>query len=226
MDSQKPPRLLLCVTFAILFAFATSVFYYSKSELPPSITINTKNQPTIGYEKAKVHVVVFEEPKCSHCRDFNNNIFSKIKKEFIDTNKINYTIIPVSFMPGSMPAAIAALCVYHENPLYPNDPLFFKYFDYIYHNQPDEKIDWATPQALIRYAQATSPAIQLEALQSCIERETYRVQIEQNTDYGKQLMNGTIITPTVYVNGILVKELTMDEIRKLINEVLKNEGVH
>lgn len=222
----KPPRVLLCVTFFVLFSFASIVFYLAKTELPPSIPLNTKGQPTIGYSKARVHVIVFEEPKCSHCRDFNNEIFPLIKKEYIDTNKIKYTLIPVSFLPGSMPAAVAALCVYNENRLYPNDELFFKYFDYLYRNQPTEKSDWATPQTLIKYAQATSPAIQIDHLQNCVERETYRVQVEQNTAYGKEVMNGTIITPTVYVNGIVVKEVSIEEIRKLIDEVLKHEGVY
>ena len=135
--SIKPPRAVLWLTCVILFA-ASSITYLSRPKLPPSIVLNTKGQPTIGYAKARVHVVVFEEPKCSHCRNYNNDIFPIIKKDFIDTNKIRYTAVPVSFLPGSMPAAIAALCVYYENPLYPNDELFFKYFDYMYKHQENE----------------------------------------------------------------------------------------
>lgn len=222
----KPPKVLLSVTFAFLFVLATTVYYFAKSQLPPSIEIETKGQPTVGYSKARVHVVVFEEPKCTHCRDLNNEIFPIIKKEYIDTNKITYTAIPVSFMPGSMPAAVAALCVYHQNTLYPNDELFFKYVDYMYHNLSDTQSDWADPRTLAEYAQATSPAIKLDQLQKCVEMETYRVQIEQNTAYGKEIMGGTISTPTMYVNGILVRELSIDEIRNLINTVLEHEGVY
>src|SRR5262245_26924290 len=134
MISHRPPRALFWITCVILCA-VSSITYFTRTQLPPSIILNTTGQPTIGYAKARVHVVVFEEPKCSHCREFNNNIFPTIKKDFIDTNKIRYTVIPVSFLPGSMPAAIATLCVYHENALYPNDELFFKYFDYIYKHQ-------------------------------------------------------------------------------------------
>jgi protein-disulfide isomerase len=222
----KPPRILILVTTFILIALSGTVYSLARTKLPPSIVLNIKGQPTIGYPKARVHVVVFEEPKCSHCGAYNREIFPVIKKEFIDTNKIQYTTILVAFLPGSMPAAIAALCVYNENSLYPNDELFFKYLDNIYRNQPKKIADWATEKNLMNYAQATSPAISLDELKSCIDKETYRVRIEENTAYGKQIMGGTVITPTVYVNGIAVRDVSEESIRDLINKVLEHEGVY
>lgn len=222
----KPPRLLIWITFVVLIVGAGIVFHLYQSELPPSITINRQGQPTIGYAKARVHVVIFEEPKCSNCKEFEKEIYPKIKKDFIDTNKITYTVIPVSFLPGSMPAAIAWLCVYYADPLYPNDEQFFTYAEYMYEHQPDEHTDWATPEKLVEFAEKASPAINTTQLKKCIEMDTYRVKIEQNTNYGMQLMDGVISTPTVYVNGIEVKDLTYEEINKLIKEVLDHEGVH
>lgn len=222
----QPPRLLILFTVCILFLSATSVVYWSKSELPPSVQINWKGHPTIGYSKARVHVVLFEEPKCVNCKAFNEEIFPKIKKDYIDTNKITYTIIPVSFLPGSMPAAMALLCVFYSDPLYPNTDLFFKYLDYMYQHQPPENSNWATPETLLEFAQKTSPAINTEKLKKCIDMQTYRIRIEQNTNYGKQVMGGMISTPGLFVNGIEVKELSADEVSKLIKEVLEHEGVH
>lgn len=226
MNNKKPPRLLFWITVFLFLIIIGAIFFIHETSLPPSITLNTKGQPSIGYPKAVVEVVIFEEPKCSSCRDYNDHIFPKIKEEFIDTNKIRYTVIPVSFLPGSMPAAIALLCVYHANPLYPNDELFFSYLDYIYIHQPDEKTDWANTETLLKFAKKTSPAIRLDALKKCIDMETYRIKIEQNTAYGKQVMGGIISTPTLYVNGIKVQELSIDSIRKLIQEVLEHEGVY
>ncbi len=222
----KPPRILFWISVFILLIASGAVYFFSQSQLPPSIEIDTHGQPTIGYPKARVHVVIFEELKCSNCRDYNAEIFPVIKKDFIDTNKIQYTVIPVSFLPGSMPAAVAALCVYHDNPLYPNNELFFKYLKYIFEHQPGERVDWATPTTLVDFAKATSPVIKPEKLKKCIEMQTYRVQIEKNTAYGKRIMGGVISTPTVYVNGMIVKELSVDGVSKLINEALEHEGVY
>ena len=90
---------LVVTTFIVLIIAAGLIHYIGKKELPPAITLDTTGQPTIGYPKAKVHVVVFEEPKCSNCRDYSREIYPSIKKNFIDTNKITYTVIPVSFLP-------------------------------------------------------------------------------------------------------------------------------
>jgi len=217
---------LVVFTFAVLILVSGFVYYLYSIDLPPSITLDTEGQPTIGYPKARVHVVVFEEPKCSNCRDFNNDIYPTIKKEFIDTNKITYTSIPVSFLPGSMPAAVALLCVYNADPEYPNNDMFFKYLNYIYEHQPDEHTDWATPEKMIEIAKKTSPSISTSKLKKCIDMDSYRVQIAKNTAYGREVMGGVISTPTVYVNGIKVDEITVDGINKLIKEVLGYEGVN
>lgn len=225
-QKTTPPRKLIWITCCILLIASGLVTYFSTSQLPAAITVNTKGQPTIGYPKSRVRVVVFEEPKCSNCRDYNDQIYPKIKKEFIDTNKITYTVIPVSFLPGSMPAAIACMCVYHSDPVYPNNDLFFTYLDYMYRNQPSEHSDWATPTKLVDFAEGASPAIPKDTLKKCVEMETYRVKIEQNTAYGKKIMDGRLSTPTVFVNGIKVNDLSYDEISKLIKEVLEQQGVH
>jgi len=216
---SKPPRLLFFATIVVFLVILGVGYVSCGSDLGDSIAINTQGQPTIGYSKARVHLVLFEEPKCINCKTFNEKVFPRIKKEFIDTNKITYTVIPVAFLPGSMPAAVALLCAYYLDPLYPNDALFFTYLDYMYAHQPDEGIDWASREKLLEFAKEASPAIDLEKLAQCIDREQYRVKILKNTEYGRKLMGGTIATPTLYVNGIMVEKLTYSEIQKLINEV-------
>lgn len=221
LSEKLAPRVLIWITLALFITISSGIVIAARSKLPPPVAINYIGHPTIGYTKAKIHVVVFEEPKCSNCREYSETIFPKIKKEFIDTNKITYTVIPVSFLPGSMNAAMALLCVYNADPLYPNSELFFDYLDYVYKNQPSEKIDWATTEKLIEMAQKTSPAINPSQLKKCIDMQTYRVKIQKNTEYGKKVMGGTISTPTVFVNGIEVQSLTYSGVRDLINEVAK-----
>lgn len=224
MTSNKfAPRFLIWITLALFIVVSGGVIIAARSNLPPSVPINYQEHPTIGYTKAKVHVVVFEEPKCGNCREYNEKIYPQIKKQFIDTNKITYTVIPVSFLPGSMPAAIALLCAYNADPLYPNNELFFAYLDYMYKNQPSEKTDWATTERLVEMAEKTSPVINPNQLKKCIDMQTYRIRVQKNTEYGKKLMGGTISTPTLFVNGIEVHALTFDNVSDLINEVLHND---
>lgn len=223
---MRPMRKLVLVTAAIFLVLIGVTLFVTRSKLPEGIKIDVKGQPTIGYPNARVHLVIFEEPQCSHCCDFNNEIFPRLKAEFIDTNKILYTVVPVAFMPNSMPAAVALLCVYNADPLYPNPDLFFTYLDYIYHHQPvGHHVDWTTTENLIEFAKAASPAINLQQLKKCIDTEAYRVKIAKNTEYGKTIMDGALATPTLYVNGIRVEEMSYDYIHKLIKEVLEHQGV-
>ncbi len=222
---KKPQKKLVLGTLVVFAILIVSALIRFDAKLPDAIQITTKGQPTIGYPKAKVQVVVFEEPKCVNCKLYNELVFKKIKEEFIDSNKIRYTVIPVSFLPNSMAAAVSSLCVYNADPLYPNNDLFFTYLDYMYAHQPAEKTDWVTTDKLIQFAKDASPAINLQKLKKCIDTESFRIKIEKNTDYGKSIMGGVISTPTIYVNGIMVKDISYDSIKKLIKEVLESQGV-
>jgi protein-disulfide isomerase len=174
-------------------------------------TLNITSQPTIGNPNAKVQVVALLEPKCPDSRRYNLASFPKLKSEFIDTNKISYTVITTSFLKQSMPAAIALLCVYDPDSSNPNTDLFFKYLDFIYLVQPPENMNWATTDTLLKYAAVSSPSIDQRKLQSCIENKHYESQVEKNTAYGNKLM-GELHTPTIYVNGVKIenKEDTID----------------
>lgn len=225
MSNMKPQKKLVLWTLLVFVTIIGSGYYINRSTLPDGIHINTKDQPTIGYPRARVHVVVFEEPKCSSCKEYNGAIFPKIKENFIDSNKILYTVIPVSFLPNSMPAANALLSVYNADPSYTNSDLYFTFLDYMYDCGPEEYVDWAKKPKLLEMAQDASPAINLIQLGSDIERDTYRWQIEKNTRYAANIMGGIVSTPTVYVEGIKVDSLTYNEISRIINEVLQRKGV-
>lgn len=174
-------------------------------------SLETSMHPTLGDSKAPVEVVVFLEPKCPDSKRYNDASFPKLQKEFIDTNKVRYTAIITSFLPQSMPAAIALLCVYNQDSNKPRNDLFFSYLDYIYKNQPPESENWATIETLQKFAVNASPGIDQNQLKNCIEKGHYSAQVEKNTAYGNQLM-GHLSTPTIFVDGVKVenKEDTVD----------------
>ncbi len=224
-NPRKTVRLLISFTVLVFVGLITIGYFIHSRQFPDAILINTTGQPTIGYPSAKVRVVVFEEPKCSSCRNYNNKVFPQIKREFIETNKILYTVVTVSFLPSSLPAADALLCVYHQDPKHPNPELFFAYLDFIYRNQPPEHEDWVTDDKLIEMAHQASPAIQLRQLRVCADKQTYRSQVAKNTEYGRRIMNGRIITPTLYVDGVEVKDLSHANVSKMIRRALVAKGV-
>lgn len=223
MSTPSYSRFSLIVALIVLIPLAGCLLADKEPSPSTEISLKTYGQPTIGDAKAPVHVVVFEEPKCPQCKNFTTRLFPKIKKEFIDTGKIRYTVIPVSFIPHSMPAAVAWLCVFNQEKNSPNHALFFAYLDYMYAHQPAEYLDWAKEETLEKFAKEASPAIQLDLLKNCLAKETYRIQIEKNTKYGMEIMKGELSTPTVYVDGIKVEETDEGQIRQFINSALRRK---
>ncbi len=204
--------IILIVIFAAIALFYIKPMLY-KHNLPKAVQINTQNQPLLGSANAKIHFVVFEDLKCSNCARFNNEVLPELKEKYIDKGLANYTMINVAFIPGSMSAANAARCVYAQN-----SALFFPYVDYIYHHQLPENQDWANVPTLLNYASKIE-GVDLVKLGVCMLKAPYDDFITNNLKQASAIMNGSVATPSLYVNGILVKELTPAEIDQVVEAV-------
>ena len=215
-NNSRIKVLMLSVIALIVIAIVGYYFIEPKillSTLPKPVVIDTTNQPTLGNPNARIHIVAFEDLKCSNCARFNVEIMPQIKKDFIDTNIAKYTVINLAFIPGSMPAANAAHCVYMQN-----NNLFFDYTDYIFHHQPPENQDWATVPFLMNIATHIK-GIDANQLSQCLVKSPYDGFILNNLSIAQKVMNGQVATPTVYVNGILVTPFSKSQLIKIIKAV-------
>lgn len=199
--------LVIIAVFAALYLKGSSSLYFSKP-----VVIDTKDQPSLGNTNAKVHIVAFEDLKCVNCARFNNTIMPAIKKQYIDTGIATYTMINLAFIPGSMPAANAARCVYEQK-----SDLFFAYINVLYQNQPPENEDWANIPKLLDFASKV-PGINTNQLAQCIIKSPYNAFMQQNMKQASQIMSGAVATPAVYVNGRFVKPLTQKQLEKMIHQ--------
>lgn len=204
-------RLLVLITSAIVIVGITSFYlFHSGEKLSPKVSIDTTQQPLLGNPNAPVQIVAFEDLKCGNCKMYNNTIFPSLQKNLIDTGKANYTLVLVAFIPGSVSAANAALCLYHQNKEY-----FFPFVAYLYQNQPDEHENWTTIPQLLQMTQQSIPQADREALSNCIFESRYTDRISSNLKQAFKIMNGEVATPAVYVNGHLVEPLTIERIQEL-----------
>lgn len=204
---NKPPRLLAFVSL-LVFAAALVLILYSHKK-PSNETMDFSKFPTIGSRKAKVHVVVFEEPFCIHCKEYNIDIYPEISKNYIQTGKIRYTMIPLSFLPSSMETAIAWMCVYHQS-----TSKFFAFVEGSYRLNTEGNMD-----LLLHLARSLD--LNTPALKKCITSEQYLHEVERNNTFGKKLMSGTLSSPVVYINNEEVSSINYESISKKIEEQLK-----
>ncbi|MEG0037370.1 MAG: thioredoxin domain-containing protein [Victivallaceae bacterium] len=219
-------------SFRKLFVITASVFFvgllvlmiqWKLTLIPPktSSQIIINKDFTIGNLNSKINVTVFEEPSCDNCLKFSDDVFPRIKKRFIDTNLISYTFIPLSFLFDSEPAVLASLCVLYSNPSVPNTKLFMKYFYNLLSTEKTEGQAWVTDEILIKCA--SDLEIDFSELISCVNSKKYLSQLKANNAYGERLMGNNLATPTVFINGRMIEDISFDEISRVIYQLQKSE---
>ncbi|WP_348664129.1 DsbA family protein [Chlamydia vaughanii] len=193
--------------------------------LPPKahIPTNAKHFPTIGNPYAPINITVFEEPSCSACAEFTTEVFPLLKKRYIDTGEVSFTLIPVCFIRGSKPAAQALLCVYHHDPRQADVEAYIEYFHRLLTYPKEEGKHWATPEVLTKLAEGlktnSGRSINPKGLMQCVEARQYEEQIKKNNIYGSQVLGGQLATPTAVVGDYLIEDPTFDELERVIRQV-------
>lgn len=84
---------------------------------PNKIKEETKNNPSLGDNKAKNTIIEFMDFKCPYCKRLHQSTFYKINNKFIKKGNIEYRIINASILgDDSLVASRAAYSVYMHAP--------------------------------------------------------------------------------------------------------------
>ena len=94
--------------------------------------ITTKGAPTKGPKDAKVTIVEFSDFQCPYCARAHSTLTNEVLNQYGDKVKVVYKNFPLSFHPWAEPAAVAAACIYEQNP-----DAFWKIYNYYFDNQKD-----------------------------------------------------------------------------------------
>jgi len=215
MDQQSSTqKFLIIATITAMVLFVVGTYIANISHTPERITEDASEQPSLGNPKAPVKVIVFLEPKSKESKNFNDNVFPQLDRTFIVTNKISYTVVPISYLADSGMAAMALECVYYQEGKTFNNDLFFALLNTMYRNQSSSE-SWTTEDNLVQMAKQASQRIDTDRLKKCLASNVYNTQVRRNTDYARKLI-GTLETPAVFVNGVRVKDYSFESLSKAI----------
>jgi protein-disulfide isomerase len=214
MNSKTRRRFVLTVVAIALLGIALIFFFRGRTTSNiPKKAINYAGMPISGSTESPNKILAIEDLKCYGCKMYNNLVYPQLKKELIDTGKASYHVLLVSFLHGSEPAANTAYCLKEQNPDY-----FFQFLHYVYGNQPPESTNWATPATLIQMAERATDGADLTRLSQCMLANRYSKQLKDNLAYAAKLMNNELTTPTILVNGKLLKHPTAAKVKKQLKE--------
>ena len=86
-----------------------------------------KNIVAIGSKEATVKIKVFSSLTCPHCANFHINVVSKIKKEFVETGKVQIIFIDFPLDQGAFNASKILHCIEQKKQI--------EFLDIIYETQ-------------------------------------------------------------------------------------------
>jgi protein-disulfide isomerase len=209
---QKQTKRLVWITVVCVIAIIAVAFILKPKT--PAYSFAYDKLPVLGKTDAPIKIVEVGDFKCPTCQYFSQTVEPKLKADFIDTGKaalyfMNYTFIG----PDSYTAALAGQSIYHQN----NDA-FWKYYDAVYKNQQDEKIQWATPQFLTDLARKEGIPVDYDKLKQEIESAKYASEVDEHNAFAKKNVTGT---PTIFINGKKLEKFDYESIKLAIEEAQK-----
>lgn len=208
---QRERTIFISIAGAIALIIAAVLII---PNLPVDIGNYTRPEPidrplmegkTLGDPNAPVKVQEFSDFKCVHCANFWETQEPGLLADYINTGKIYFEYVPMSFLsPESNAAAEAAYCANDQGK-------FWEYHDYVFAN-----FGAALTDPLLR-AFAEDLGLDMGEFDRCYRQGKYRQQVLDDLAYAKG--KGVNATPTFDVNGALVNrnELTA-KIDQLLGE--------
>lgn len=180
---------------------------------PPVVTFTPPaDAARLGNANAPVEVVEFSDFQCPFCERFQQQIYPRLKSEYIDTGLISFVYQDYAFLgTESVRAAIAAKCAKEQGK-------FWEYHDYLFAKQSGENEGAFTDLKLRSFA--TALKLNQSSFNTCLQQSKYETSVKAETAAGQGL--GITGTPTVLVNGtMLVGALPYEQFKAAIDAALQ-----
>ena len=178
-------------TFYIKFLFFF-VFSFSFNDLNSRIvdTIEALENQSLGNESAPIKMIEFASLTCGHCAKFHNEVFPKIKKDYIDNGKIFFTYQDFPLDKFALKASVIARCSGKDK--------YFSFLKVLYKKQKDWTRSQDPFKSLLKIAKLGG--LKNDEIKVCVSNKSIEDGIL------KKRLNSTKkfeikATPTIYING-------------------------
>jgi len=201
---KKKMRIGMLVVSAVIVVAIIVLAVIQAIQPDKGFPFDYASQPTIGQATAPIKMVEFGDFKCPICKTFATTVYSQLKKDFIDTGKVQMSFIDFQIIDKSMPAALAAKSVYHQN-----KAAFWTYYDALYEYQQAETVDWATSENLTNLAKTKNIPVDYTLLKKDIDEGVYLKEVQK--EYTTAVKTKITGTPALFINGFVIPfDVTMD----------------
>jgi len=168
----------------------------------------------LGPANAAVTITEYASMTCPHCAAFNEQVFPKIKAEYIDTGKVRYIFREFPLDIKAAAGSMLARCIAKDDA-----PKYFAVVDLLFRQQNDWVVK-NTTETLTRIGkQAGLTQAQVE---DCLKDQALLDKIAADQKFASDVLK-VQSTPTFFINGEMLKgEQSFEEFSKRINSMLKS----
>jgi protein-disulfide isomerase len=207
-------KIFVLSSLAIVCTGLGSLGLYRALLDPKPVVLMRNEYPTIGNENARIEVVVFEDFLCRACRRFSMEVFPAIQTAYVDRDIAKYVMVPLAFSSHSREIANAALAVFYQTPKH-----YFAYIQELFLLLADRTLEF---KDLIEAA-AKFGDIDLAAFEKSVKTGRYDQELDHNFQVAKKAMKKNLRTPTIFINGYPMTDISFESISLKIDEILKGK---
>jgi protein-disulfide isomerase len=168
----------------------------------------------LGSKDAAVTITEFASMTCPHCAAFNEQVFPKIKSEFIDTGKVRYIFREFPLDIKAAAGSMLSRCIANGDA-----PKYFAVTDMLFRQQNDWVVK-NTTETLTRIGKQAG--LTQQQVEACLKDQALLDKIAADQKYASDILK-VDSTPTFFINGEKIKgETSFEEFTKKINPLLKS----
>ncbi len=183
------------VAVGVIALFALLFYSLQEPETPTLADYCQENPDRCifrGNPDASVTVVEVSDFGCSHCRDFHEQTLPTLEAQYIDTNEINWVVLPYALSTTTLPATNAAMCANEQD-------AYVEFGEALFRQQ-------GQPVALTRdgFVQAAQDlGLDINPFVTCLEAGRYNSTIQENIDAARTARISA--TPSFMINDRLLE---------------------
>ncbi|MDQ1154131.1 thioredoxin domain-containing protein [Brevundimonas sp. SORGH_AS_0993] len=200
-------RLVLALTLSLAAALtAAGVGPAAAGALPPV----TAQDNVLGRADAPVTVVEYASFTCPHCADFHTRVLPAFKAKYIDTGKARLVYRNLPTQPANLAEAAAgvALCAAPGR--------FFDVAEAFMSHQA--ALPTTGPGPWFEAAVAASGKTR-DQIGACLQTPAPQATLQAQIDGAEAA--GVVGTPTLFVNGVLVQEHSLEALSAAVDPLLR-----
>ncbi len=167
----------------------------------------------LGPANAPVTITEYASMTCPHCAAFNENVFPKIKSEYIDSGKVRYVFREFPLDIKAAAGSMLARCIAKDDA-----GKYFAVIDMLFKQQNDWVVK-NTTETLARIGKQAG--LSQQAVEDCLKDQALLDKIAADQKFANEVLKVNS-TPSFFINGEMIRgETSFAEFDKKIKSLLK-----